>query len=140
MASEDCLFCRIAAGDIPSTIIDDDERTVAFMDISPATAGHALVIARAHARDLYEIAPDDLAACAATAQRVAVRQREVLGNHGVNLLNSNGAHAWQTVFHFHIHVIPRYQEDPLRLPWIPAEGDLDAIRRTGEQLRQENPS
>jgi histidine triad (HIT) family protein len=140
MASEDCLFCRIAAGDIPSTIIDDDERTVAFMDISPATAGHALVIPRAHARDLYEIAPDDLAACAVTAQRVAVRQREVLGNDGVNLLNSNGAHAWQTVFHFHIHVIPRYQEDPLRLPWIPAEGDLDASRRTGEQLRQENPS
>jgi histidine triad (HIT) family protein len=131
----DCIFCRIVAGELPATVIDADERTLAFMDIQPATPGHALVIPRAHARDLRAIGPEDLAACAAMAQRIARRAFDRLGADGVNLLNSCGAPAWQTVFHFHMHVIPRYDGDPLRLPWTPAAGDPEAIAAAGAQLR-----
>ena len=132
----DCLFCKIVAGDLPATIIAEDERTIAFMDINPATRGHALVIPRAHARDVHEIDPDDLRAVAAMAQVVAGRAIERLGAAGVNLLNSSGAAAWQTVFHFHMHVIPRYEGDPLRLPWVPAQGDMDDIAAAGAQLAE----
>ncbi|MDQ3721698.1 MAG: HIT domain-containing protein [Actinomycetota bacterium] len=130
----DCLFCKIVAGEISATIIAEDKRTIAFMDISPATRGHALVIPRAHARDVHEIASDDLKAVAASAQAVAARAVERLGAAGVNLLNSSGAAAWQSVFHFHMHVIPRYDGDPLRLPWVPAPGDTDDIAAAGAQL------
>ncbi len=135
-ADPDCIFCKIIAGELPGTIVDSDERTVSFMDINPATRGHALVIPRAHAKDLLAIDPEDLAACAVAAQRLARRATDVLGADGVNLLNACGATAWQTVFHFHIHVIPRYEHDPLRLPWVPGPGDMDAIRATGEELKQ----
>src|SRR3982751_2735851 len=132
MADPDCLFCRIAAGELPSTIVDEDERTIAFMDINPATRGHALVIPRRHVTDLLEIGAEDLGAVAEAAKRLAGRAKAALGADGVNLLNSCGAVAWQTVFHFHLHVIPRYADDPLRLPWTPAPGDPDAIRAAGE--------
>ncbi|HEY8866820.1 MAG TPA: HIT family protein [Solirubrobacteraceae bacterium] len=135
MADEDCIFCKIVAGELPATIVDEDERTIVFMDINPATAGHALVIPRRHSRDLGEIGAEDLAACATAAQRLAGRVRSRLDADGVNLLNAYGAAAWQTVFHFHIHVIPRYDGDPLRLPWIPGPGDSDEIAAAGEQLR-----
>ena len=131
----DCLFCKIVAGEIAATIIAEDERTIAFMDISPATRGHALVIPRAHARDVHEIDTADLEAVAAAAQVVAGRAIERLGAAGVNLLNSSGAAAWQSVFHFHMHVIPRYDGDPLRLPWVPGPGDMDDIAATGAQLQ-----
>jgi histidine triad (HIT) family protein len=132
----DSLFCKIVAGEIPSTRVREDERTVAFMDINPATRGHLLVVPRAHATDLLEIPQEDLAACMAAAQELAGRQRERLGAVGINLLNSCGAAAWQTVFHFHVHVIPRYDDDPLRLPWRPAPGDADAIREAAARLAE----
>lgn len=131
----DCVFCRILAGELPGRIVDEDERTVSFLDIAPATRGHALVVPRAHSTDLLTIAPEDLSACAAAAQRLATRMQERLGAAGVNVLNSCGAAAWQTVFHFHLHVIPRYSDDPLRLPWVPAEGDQAEIAAAQEQLR-----
>ena len=135
MSDQDCIFCAIIAGDIPAQIVDEDERTVAFMDINPATRGHALVVPRRHARDLLEIEPDDLGATILAAQRLARKMPEQLGADGVNLLNSCGRAAWQTVFHFHIHVIPRYQGDPLTLPWTPAEGDAQEIAEAAEALR-----
>jgi len=104
------------------------------MDINPATRGHALVIPRAHATDLHSIDPDDLAAVAVAAQRLAAKARDNLAADGVNLLNSCGASAWQTVFHFHVHVIPRYHGDPLKLPWVPRPGDMDAIAAAGAEL------
>ena len=134
-ADPDCIFCKIVAGEVPSTRVDEDERTVAFMDVNPATRGHVLVVPREHAVDLLAIGPEDLAACAAAARRIAGRQKERLGADGVNLLNSCGSAAWQTVFHFHIHVIPRYQGDPLRLPWSPAPGDRDEIAAAGRELQ-----
>jgi len=132
----DCLFCKIVAGEIPATIVAQDERTVSFMDINPATRGHALVVPRTHARDLLEIDPEDLAAVAQAGQRLARTAKAALDADGINVINSCGAVAWQTVFHFHLHVIPRYEDDPLRLPWVPAPGDLDEIRATGEQLKE----
>ena len=134
-AETDCLFCRIVAGELPATIVAEDERTVSFMDINPATRGHALVVPRAHAADLLSVDADDLQAVALAAQQLARRARERLGADGINLLNSNGSAAWQTVFHFHVHVIPRYEGDPLRLPWVPGPGDSEEIAAAAELLR-----
>jgi histidine triad (HIT) family protein len=133
--AEDCIFCKIVAGELPATIVDSDERTISFMDIRPASRGHALVIPRAHAADVHAIDEQDLSAVAAAAKRLAAKARDNLGAEGVNLLNSSGAVAWQTVFHFHMHVIPRYTGDPLRLPWVPAPGDMDAIAAAGAELK-----
>jgi histidine triad (HIT) family protein len=135
VSDQDCIFCQIIAGEIPAQIIDEGEQTVAFMDINPATRGHALVVPRRHARDLLEIEPADLEAVVLTAQRVAARMPDRLGADGVNLLNSCGRAAWQTVFHFHMHVIPRYGGDPLRLPWTPGEGDAEEIKAAADALR-----
>ena len=115
-------------------IVDEDERTVAFMDINPATRGHALVIPRTHAPDLLTVDPEDLNAVALASQRLAARVMERLWADGVNLVNSCGAVAWQTVFHFHMHVIPRYSGDPLRLPWLPAPGDSAEIASAAQEL------
>jgi histidine triad (HIT) family protein len=135
MADPDCLFCGIVAGSIPSQTIDSDERTVAFMDINPATPGHALVVPRVHSADLLEIEDVDLTATVLAARRLARRMKDVLATDGINLINSCGAAAWQTVFHFHIHVVPRYDDDPLKLPWIPEPGDSDEIAATAAKLR-----
>ena len=134
MADPECIFCMILAGDVPATIVDEDERTIAFMDIAPATRGHALVIPRVHAADLLSVEDEDLQAVALAARRLAARSKARVGADGVNLLNSCGAAAWQTVFHFHIHVIPRYRGDPLRLPWIPAPGDPGEIAAAAQEL------
>lgn len=135
MNDEDCIFCRIIGGELPGQIVDQDDRTVAFMDINPATRGHTLVVPRRHARDLLEIAPAELEATVVAAQRLAAKMPERLGAVGVNLLNACGRAAWQTVFHFHLHVIPRYDDDPLRLPWTPKEGDPEEIAQAAQSLR-----
>jgi histidine triad (HIT) family protein len=138
MADPDCLFCGIVAGSIPSEMIDSDERTVAFMDINPATPGHALVAPREHSADLLEIGDEDLTATILAAQRLSKRIKDVLGADGINLINACGAAAWQTVFHFHIHVVPRYEDDPLKLPWVPEPGDSVEIASVAQRLRGEN--
>jgi histidine triad (HIT) family protein len=132
-----CIFCKIVTGELPATIVDEDERTLAFMDINPATRGHALVIPRAHAADLHAISAEDLQACALAAQRLAGRVVERLDADGVNVLNAAGSVAWQTVFHFHFHVIPRYRDDPLRLPWVPGPGDADEIQAAADALKDQ---
>src|SRR6478672_1475326 len=103
MADPDCIFCKILAGELPAQIVDEDERTIAFMDIAPA------------------------------AQRLAGRMGERLRADGVNLLNACGPAAWQTVFHFHVHVIPRYDDDPLQVPTRPQQADDDELRALAEQ-------
>ncbi len=135
MNDPDCIFCKLVAGELPAQKVYEDERTVAFMDINPGTRGHTLVIPRQHHRNLLEIDPEDLTATVLTAQTMAQRISDRLGADGVNLINSCGAAAWQTVFHFHIHVIPRYSDDPLTLPWKPAPGDMDEIAATARELR-----
>ena len=133
----DCLFCGIVEGSIPSQTIDSDEHTVSFMDINPATPGHALVVPRTHSEDLIAIEPDDLEAASVAAQRLAKRMEEVLKPDGINILNCCRPAAWQTVFHYHWHVIPRYEDDPLKLPWIPRGGPEDEIAAIADKLRKD---
>ena len=137
-ADPDCLFCRIVAREIPATVVGEDEKTLAFMDINPASDGHALVIPKAHSTDVLSIESEDLEAVIHAAQELAGRAKERLGADGVNLLNSCGAPAWQSVFHTHVHVIPRYAGDPVRdrltLPWDPVPGDPDTIARAAQDL------
>jgi histidine triad (HIT) family protein len=134
VSDPECIFCKILAGELPATVVDEDERTIAFMDIAPATRGHALVIPRNHVTDLLSVGPEDLSAVVVASQRLARRAKERLRASGVNLINSCGAAAWQTVFHFHVHVIPRYEDDPLRLPWTPAPGDPQEIAAAAQEL------
>ena len=133
--ADDCLFCGIVAGDVPAQIVDSDEHTVAFMDINPATRGHALVVPRTHSTDLMEISDEDLERTMAAARRLARRIDEALEPDGFNLLNSCRPAAWQTVFHFHVHVVPRYDDDPLKLPWVPRGAEAEEIERVAEQIR-----
>jgi len=134
---EGCLFCGIVAGDVPAQIVDSDEHTVAFMDISPATPGHALVVPREHAADLMDVLDDDLAHTMAAARRLARRMDETLEADGFNILNACRPAAWQTIFHYHLHVIPRYEGDPLKLPWIPRGAEGDEIAAVAERIRGE---
>jgi histidine triad (HIT) family protein len=136
MAHKDgCIFCAIATRSGPAEVVEADERAIAFLDISPATRGHTLVIPREHSDNLLEIDAEDLAHVARMAQSVAKRMPEALGCAGVNLLNSCGTAAWQTVFHFHLHVIPRYDDDPLELPWIPREPQFEGLAEVAQLLR-----
>jgi histidine triad (HIT) family protein len=135
MPDPDCIFCKIVAGELPAHKIDEDERTIAFLDINPWTRGHSLVIPKEHSRNVYDIAPDDLGATAAAAQRLALRLRDGLGCEGMNLLQSSEPVAMQTVFHYHVHVIPRYSDDGLRMPAHPKPADHDELGQLAEELR-----
>jgi histidine triad (HIT) family protein len=135
MSDPDCVFCKIVAGDIPSARVYEDDRTVAFMDANPGARGHLLVMPRAHVADLHEVGPEDLAAVAETVQTMAGRLVDKLGAEGVNVVQNNGRAAWQTVFHYHVHVLPRYTDDPIRLPWTPAPGDQDDLSAAAAELQ-----
>jgi histidine triad (HIT) family protein len=130
-----CIFCAIVAGEAPAEVLDQDEHTVTMMDINPATKGHALVIPREHTEDLLSISEEDLQHTAIAAQRIAKRMEKTLEPDGFNLINAARVAAWQTVFHFHIHVIPRYEDDPLKLPWIPRGADMDEIASIAATIR-----
>jgi histidine triad (HIT) family protein len=132
---EDCLFCGIVAGDMPAQIVDSDENTVAFMDINPATRGHALVVPRRHSTDLMDVPEEDLASTMVAARRLARRMEETLKPDGYNILNACRPAAWQTIFHYHLHVIPRYEDDPLKLPWIPRGAEADEIAAVADRIR-----
>ena len=133
----DCIFCGIAAGTMPAERVHEDDRTVAFLDIFPASDGHVLVIPRAHADDIHSADPADLAACAVTAQLMAGRVSGALGSDGVTVTQSNGAAAGQTVFHYHVHVIPRFAGDGVLQPWTPGHASAEELTRMGALLRGE---
>ena len=132
---DDCLFCGIVAGDVPAQIVDSDEHTVAFMDINPATPGHALVVPRNHSTDLMDVPDEDLERTMVAARRLARRMEETLEPDGYNILNACRPAAWQTVFHYHLHVIPRYENDPLKLPWVPRGAEPDEIAEMAGRIR-----
>ena len=136
MAS-DCLFCGIVAGDVAGEVVASDEHTVAFMDINPATRGHALVVPREHSADLMDISDEALERTMTAARRLARRMEETLEPDGFNILNACRPAAWQTVFHFHVHVIPRYDDDPLKLPWVPRGAEADEIAAVAGEIRGE---
>ncbi len=130
-----CVFCAIEKGEIPSTRIHEDAVCLVFMDINPATAGHALVVPRAHSRDLLDTEDAVLAHCVTVARKVAQAAVDGLGADGVNLLQCTGEAAFQSVFHLHIHVIPRYVGDGLRTPWTPKSGSAEEIAASADRIR-----
>jgi len=129
-----CIFCAIENGSAPARHIYEDDHAIAFMDINPATDGHALVIPRAHVRDLWEIDESAAANVMAASVRVAGRMKKALEPDGINILHATGAAAFQTVFHFHLHLIPRYLGDPIKLPWVPRPGDRTKIDALAEKI------
>jgi histidine triad (HIT) family protein len=135
--AEDCIFCKIVAGELPSERVQEDEHTVAFMDINPWTRGHALVIPRSHSANIYEVGDDDLLRTTIAAKKLALRMKERLACDGVNLLNASEPAAWQTVFHFHMHVIPRYEDDPLQVPVRPRQAASEELAQVAAELRHE---
>jgi len=133
----DCVFCKICDGRIPSTKIYEDERTLCIMDINPLNAGHCLVLTKTHAATIFEAELVDLQAAITTAQRVAQAQRRALKPDGLNMLQANGPAAFQSVPHFHLHLIPRWTNDGKGFDWKLVPGDRDRIAKVGEQLRAE---
>jgi len=133
----DCIFCGIAAGTMPAERVHEDERTVAFLDIFPACDGHLLVIPRSHADNVHVADAADVAACARTAQLMAGRASGALGSDGVTITQANGAAAGQTVFHYHVHVIPRFDGDGVLRTWTPGKASAEELTRMGALLRGE---
>jgi len=133
---EGCIFCRIAKGELPCFKVFEDQRVLAFMDINPISEGHTLVIPRAHAENIWEISPEDLAAVQMTAQRLASALREVLRPAGIAFLQLNGRAVNQVVMHYHQHLIPRREHDPpLKMTaWDLVPGDMAAIAQTAARL------
>lgn len=117
MKNENCIFCKIAAGDIPSATIYEDDDFRVILDIEPASKGHALILPKEHYANLYEL-PDELAAKAlVVAKKVISKMTDIVGCDGYNVLQNNGEIAGQTVFHFHMHLIPRYEQDDVTISW-----------------------
>ena len=121
MRDENCIFCKIANGEIPSRTVFEDEQFRVFLDLGPATKGHALVVPKDHYKDLFAVPADVLSAAILTAQKVGASLKEKLQADGVNIVQNNGAAAGQTVDHFHIHIIPRYTGDGQTIGWKPGE-------------------
>jgi len=132
----DCIFCKVVAGEIPGEVVDSDDRTITVMDINPATRGHVVVIPRDHAADLLAVSEEDLDATMTAARRMVERMRDTLAPAGFNILNNMGRAAWQSIYHFHVHVIPRYEDDPLQLPWLPEPADPDELAAVAAELRR----
>ncbi|MEX2147695.1 MAG: HIT family protein [Candidatus Rokuibacteriota bacterium] len=131
----ECVFCNIRDGKLPSMKVYEDERTLAIMDINPLTPGHCLVITKAHAATIWESAVEDLQAAIATAQKMAKALQKALEPDGLNVLQANGAAAFQSVFHFHLHLIPRSEKDGKGFDWTPVPGDRAQIITVGERVR-----
>jgi histidine triad (HIT) family protein len=128
------IFSKIVSGEIPAAKIYEDEATLAFMDISPASRGHALVIAKEEHPDLFALPPETLEAAARTVQRVALGLRAALRPDGINIIQNNGAAAGQTVFHYHVHVIPRWEGDNAVRLWRPTNAEQAELRALAEQI------
>jgi histidine triad (HIT) family protein len=130
----DCIFCKIVAGEIPSTQLFANDRVVVFMDINPISPGHCLVVTKQHRPSLFELTGDEGAAVMAAAQRAGVAIRGALEPDGLNLHQSNGAAAGQVVGHFHIHVIPRWDGDGASMGWRPSPEAAARIAESAEAI------
>jgi histidine triad (HIT) family protein len=132
----DCVFCKIIDGEIPSMRVYEDDRTLAIMDINPVNSGHCLVIPKAHAPTLWDADPVDLQAAITAAQKVAVALKTVVKPDGLNMLQANGSAAFQSVPHYHLHLIPRWNNDGKGFDWALVPGDRGQIQAIGERLRE----
>ena len=131
-----CIFCRLVAGQIPSATVYEDELTIAFMDIGQVTPGHVLVATKRHAATLLDTTPDEAAAVMQTARRVAQAVQATFDPPGLTLLHANGLEGDQTVFHVHMHVVPRHADDGIALSWPRKEPAADVLRGYALQLGQ----
>jgi histidine triad (HIT) family protein len=129
-----CIFCAIRDGQIPSVRVYEDERIIAFMDINPLTDGHLLVVPKAHAETIWELSDEDARAVMSAARKLAHAIRHALAPDGLNLVQANGRAAHQTVFHFHLHLIPRWANDGKHLSWPVTPGQPDHIRGLGQRI------
>ncbi len=123
MRDETCIFCKIAAGEIPSVTLYEDEDFRVIMDIQPASKGHALILPKDHYANLYELSDELASKVLVLAKKMVTALTDILGCDGYNIVQNNGTVAGQTVFHFHMHLIPRYEEDNVTIGWEP--GSLD---------------
>ncbi len=133
----ECIFCAIVEGKIPSAKVYEDEYVFAFMDIAPANPGHLLIIPKQHYRNIFDMPAEVGSKIMETAVPLAAAMRKALNPDGLNLFQSNEAAGFQTVFHFHLHLIPRWEGDPLRLPWIPSDGDIKEINSIATKIQKE---
>ncbi len=134
-ASQDCIFCKIIAGEIPCYKLYEDDATFAFMDINPANDGHALVIPKDHAKDVHAVSDDSISRTVITAKKIATAVEKSISPTGINLVQCNGPAAGQSVFHFHMHVLPRREGDELKLNWGLKPGDMDAIGKLADKIK-----
>jgi histidine triad (HIT) family protein len=134
--SADCVFCKIRDGEIPSMRIYEDDLTIAIMDINPLNAGHCLVIVKNHTPTLFDTTESDLQAAIATAKKVAIGLKAAVKPDGLNMLQANGAAAFQSVPHYHLHLIPRWNNDGKGFDWTLVPGDRAQIQSIGERLRE----
>jgi histidine triad (HIT) family protein len=130
-----CIFCAIVSGAAPARIVHDDDRTLAFMDLFPLTRGHALVIPKVHSENLFDAEPDDALAVMRTAQVVARAAMRAYEPDGLNLLQTNGVAAMQTVFHLHVHVLPRYRDDGFKVSFDRRQGTGAELDDSATALR-----
>jgi histidine triad (HIT) family protein len=131
----DCVFCKVLNGQVPSMKIDEDDRTLTFMDINPLSSGHCLVVPKRHAATIFEADVRDLEAAMVTAKRVALAIQEALRPDGLSVLQANGAAAFQSVPHFHLHLIPRWANDGKGFEWKMVPGNREVIMKMGERIR-----
>jgi histidine triad (HIT) family protein len=131
----DCVFCKIRDGQIPSFKVYEDQRTMAFMDINPLNPGHCLVVPKNHAATVFDIDPVDLQAAIVAAKKVATAVRTAIRANGMNILQANGAAAFQSVPHFHFHVIPRFNNDGKGFDWKLVPGDMGEIKQNAERIQ-----
>ena len=135
MKKDDCIFCKLANGQIPTNTVYEDEDFRAILDMGPATKGHTLIIPKEHADNLYEL-PDDTAGKAMKlAKKLGERMVERLEADGLNIVQNNGETAGQTVMHFHIHVIPRYKDDGQKIGWKPGSSSKEELESLCNKLK-----
>ncbi|MBF6630493.1 MAG: HIT domain-containing protein [Comamonas sp.] len=131
-----CIFCKIVAGDIPAAKVYEDDLTVAFMDIGQVNPGHVLVASKRHAVTVINLTPEEAAAVMQTAQRVAAAAQRAFDPDGITLFQANGEAGGQTVFHFHMHVLPRHENDGVALAWPRKEPAVHLLQGYAQQLQQ----
>lgn len=136
MKKEDCIFCKIANGEIPSKTLYEDEDFRVILDLAPATKGHALILPKEHAANLYELPEALTAKVLGVAKKVAAQMQEKLQCDGLNLVQNNGEVAGQTVHHFHLHLIPRYADDGQRIGWEPGESTPEGLEAVRKQITE----
>lgn len=134
MRKDDCIFCRIANGNIPSNTLYEDDNFRVILDLSPATKGHALLLPKEHADNLYELSDAVAAQVMATVRNIAVRMKEKLHCDGINLVQNNGEAAGQTVNHFHMHIIPRYNGGTPMIEWPKEEPSPETLKNIRQQI------